>query len=59
MEVGNEVAASLREAGADLIVCITHMRLNEDQELCRKSKQIDLVLGGHDHFCYLEYEALL
>ena len=41
----------LREhRGVDLVVAVTHMRLEEDirvSEACRSD--VDLILGGHDH----------
>lgn len=51
VQTAREVAHILREReGADLVVAITHMRLEEDikvTEACRSS--VDLILGGHDH----------
>ncbi|EIM83023.1 Metallo-dependent phosphatase [Stereum hirsutum FP-91666 SS1] len=51
VQTAQEVAHILREReGADLVVAITHMRLEEDikvSEACRSS--VDLILGGHDH----------
>lgn len=39
----------LREAGAHLVVAITHSGLAEDLALARDVPGIDLILGGHDH----------
>ena len=33
----------------DLIVALTHMRVNNDTRLMQEVPEIDLVLGGHDH----------
>lgn len=46
---GTRCARSLREAGADVVLALTHMRLPNDERLARESEGIDLILGGHDH----------
>ncbi|MYE01891.1 MAG: hypothetical protein F4Y03_11570, partial [Alphaproteobacteria bacterium] len=48
VETGAALAAELREAGADLVVALTHNDLAHDLELLRVSGGIDAVLGGHD-----------
>ncbi|MES1907112.1 MAG: hypothetical protein MHM6MM_000292 [Cercozoa sp. M6MM] len=41
----------LREKeNCDIVIALTHMRLERDVVLAREVPQIDLVLGGHDHF---------
>ncbi|RKP04388.1 Metallo-dependent phosphatase-like protein, partial [Thamnocephalis sphaerospora] len=54
--VGRDLAQRLRtpEGGnCDLVIALTHMRLLND-ELCVRelADDIDLVLGGHDHFAH-------
>ena len=44
-----KAVAGLQEAGADVIVAITHINLADDRELIKSVKGIHLVLGGHDH----------
>ncbi len=39
----------LREAGADIIVALTHSGIEEDRELASRVDGIDIILGGHDH----------
>lgn len=39
----------LRTQGADLVVALTHLDIEQDLALLRQVKGIDLVLGGHDH----------
>ena len=34
----------------DFIIALTHMRLPNDRLLAEKVNDIDLILGGHDHF---------
>jgi len=42
----------LREAGADLVIAITHQREPNDNKLAANvpAGLIDIILGGHDHF---------
>ena len=35
----------------DFVIALTHMRLPNDKILAASVKEIDLILGGHDH-CY-------
>lgn len=42
-------AADLREAGAHVVVAITHSGLEEDRALARAVPAIDVILGGHEH----------
>lgn len=43
------LAAGLRDAGADVVVALTHNHVEQDRELLREVPAIDVVLGGHDH----------
>jgi len=40
----------LKKQNVDFIVALTHLSLEEDKQLARMVKGIDLILGGHDHF---------
>ena len=42
-------AAKLRSQGADLIVVVSHMGLDDDQEQALKFADIDIFMGGHHH----------
>lgn len=42
-------AAKLRAQGADLIVVVSHMGLDDDRYLAEYIPDIDLILGGHHH----------
>ena len=57
VETGAALAAELREAGADLVVALTHNDLAHDLELLRVSGGIDAVLGGHDHLAVAWYDG--
>lgn len=42
-------AANLRAAGADIVIGVSHMGLDDDKEIARDYPEIDLILGGHHH----------
>jgi 2',3'-cyclic-nucleotide 2'-phosphodiesterase (5'-nucleotidase family) len=41
-------------AGADLVVVLSHLGIADDRRLARAVPQIDLIVGGHNHFIYAE-----
>ncbi len=49
VETGAAAAKALKAAGADIVVALTHLAIAEDRELARRVREIDLILGGHDH----------
>ncbi|CAG8475686.1 8702_t:CDS:2 [Ambispora gerdemannii] len=58
VEVGKKLAAKLRDPAGpyavDLVIALSHSRLPNDIILAKKCQdEIDLVLGGHDHFYYV------
>eukprot|EP01120_Amphizonella_sp_Union-15-10_P013848 TRINITY_DN6532_c0_g1_i1.p1 TRINITY_DN6532_c0_g1~~TRINITY_DN6532_c0_g1_i1.p1 ORF type:complete len:504 (-),score=98.41 TRINITY_DN6532_c0_g1_i1:161-1672(-) len=55
ISTGREEAKLLKSKGAQIVIALTHMRLPNDQLLAAQAEEIDLVLGGHDHFCALEH----
>lgn len=40
----------LKERGAQAIVAITHLAFADDRRLAQRFPQIDLIIGGHEHF---------
>ncbi|EGD72662.1 hypothetical protein, variant, partial [Salpingoeca rosetta] len=51
IETAQEYIKILREEDeCDLVIALTHMRENNDLALAKACPEIDLVLGGHDHF---------
>lgn len=44
-----QVIPQMRAAGAQVVVALTHLSMNEDKELTRCVSQIDVILGGHEH----------
>ncbi len=51
------LATELKRQGADVVVALTHLNLDDDRELARTSKDIDLILGGHDHDAFAVREG--
>ncbi|CAN8101747.1 unnamed protein product [Discula destructiva] len=50
-QTARELVPQLRAAGADVVIALTHMREPNDLKLAEQvGDQIDLILGGHDHF---------
>lgn len=58
VEVARDLSRQLRDPNGphhvDLVIALTHMRVPNDIKLARSCKdEIDLILGGHDHFYYV------
>lgn len=49
VSVANEVAASLKEQGCDVVVCLSHLGIQMDERLVAETRNIDAILGGHSH----------
>lgn len=49
-EAAAEVLPRLAAEGIDAIVAITHLAYADDVHLARRFPEIDLILGGHEHF---------
>lgn len=43
-----ELVPKMRAAGANAVVALTHLAMNQDKELA-KCAEFDLILGGHEH----------
>ena len=57
VETGAALARELRKAGSDLVIALTHEELFRDLELLAKAKEIDILLGGHDHLVLGRYDG--
>lgn len=44
-----KMCKELKSMGADVIVALTHLFIDEDLSLAREVPEIDVILGGHDH----------
>lgn len=55
IETANQQAAELKEAGCDLVICLSHLGLEyesqkvSDRTLAAKTRGIHLIIGGHTH----------
>lgn len=50
VEVVNRLAAFLKdEKGCDMVICLSHLGYMEDKDLASKTRNVDLVVGGHSH----------
>lgn len=54
VEAANAEAAKLKKEGADMVIAITHIGYKDmpgysDTDLAKKSKDIDVIIGGHSH----------
>lgn len=49
IEAAAKSVASLREQGVDLIIALTHLRMEQDKALARAVPGIDVIIGGHEH----------
>jgi 5'-nucleotidase len=60
IQTANETAATLKNEGCDLVVCLSHLGYFAAEErvgditLAKESRDIDLILGGHTH-TFLRY----
>jgi 2',3'-cyclic-nucleotide 2'-phosphodiesterase (5'-nucleotidase family) len=43
--------------GADFIIALTHLTIEQDRQLARRVKGINVMLGGHDHEPFTLYEG--
>ena len=50
LEIAAQTLPQMKAAGADVIVAITHLEYSEDVKLAQRFPEIDLILGGHEHF---------
>lgn len=48
--IATAMAAEMKAEGVDLIIALSHQDLSEDRQMLRAVPDIDVVLGGHDHW---------
>jgi 2',3'-cyclic-nucleotide 2'-phosphodiesterase (5'-nucleotidase family) len=53
-ETARRMVAELKEQGADVIVALSHSGVDEDRELAREVRGIDIIVGGHCHTALFE-----
>lgn len=47
--ISRDMASALKALGAEIIVGLTHLTLDGDIALAQGTKDLDLILGGHEH----------
>ena len=50
LEAAATYLPAIQREGADVIVAITHLAFADDRALVRRFPQIDLIIGGHEHY---------
>lgn len=58
LETAAAMCSELKAQGADLILCLSHTGLENDIEVARNVKDIDLIFGGHSH-AYLDTPEII
>lgn len=56
-EAATSASAALKELGADFIIVLSHGGETLERGLTRSVKDVDLVLGGHDHLARIVYDG--
>jgi 2',3'-cyclic-nucleotide 2'-phosphodiesterase (5'-nucleotidase family) len=49
ISIATRLVPQLREMGADMVVCLSHMGLQADKKLAERVSGIDVIVGGHSH----------
>jgi 5'-nucleotidase len=50
IETAATLVPQMKAEGADVIVALTHLRIFTDQALARRVPDIDVIVGGHEHY---------
>jgi 5'-nucleotidase/UDP-sugar diphosphatase len=50
--IAGEMAAQLRAAGVDVVICLSHLGVVYDQAIAANVPGIDIIVGGHDHYVF-------
>lgn len=56
-EAGGRAVTALKEQGADFIIVLSHGGQDLERELTRTLRDVDLVMGGHDHLARTVYDG--
>ncbi|HUR34440.1 MAG TPA: bifunctional UDP-sugar hydrolase/5'-nucleotidase [Vicinamibacterales bacterium] len=50
IETAEKYVPEMKRAGADVIVALTHLRIQTDRALAERVPDIDVIVGGHEHY---------
>jgi 5'-nucleotidase/UDP-sugar diphosphatase len=53
-QIAGDQAAALRDAGAEIVILLSHLGLSADRDIATLVPGIDVILGGHDHLLFDE-----
>ena len=57
VDCADRLSSMLRnELGCNMVIAMTHMRVPNDERLCLEAKDVDFILGGHDHIYRAQVE---
>ncbi len=51
-EIAAAAVADLRAAGAEAVICLSHLGVLGDRALAQSVSGIDVIVGGHDHYLF-------
>jgi 5'-nucleotidase/UDP-sugar diphosphatase len=52
MGIAGQQVGQLRAAGADVVICLSHLGFAYDQAVAANVPGIDIIVGGHDHYVF-------
>jgi 5'-nucleotidase / UDP-sugar diphosphatase len=50
--IAGEQVAALRAAGAEVVICLSHLGVAYDQAVAANVPGINIIVGGHDHYVF-------
>jgi 5'-nucleotidase len=50
IETAARYVPEMKRAGADVVVAVTHLAFDDDRRLAARFPDIDLIVGGHEHY---------
>ncbi len=58
MGIAAQQVGELRSAGADVVICLSHLGVLYDRALAANVPGIDIIVGGHDHYVFARPEVV-
>jgi 5'-nucleotidase len=52
MGIAGQMVGDLREAGADVVICLSHLGVVYDQAIAANVPGINIIVGAHDHYVF-------
>lgn len=54
LPIAQKTANDLRSAGAQVVICLSHLGIYNDRLVAAADSRIDFIVGGHDHNLFLQ-----